>query len=74
MKIFFEYKINSLVTQLYNDIKFEMMLYQFHQAIVNASRRKNNELNEAKKEIIHTNAGTNRRLNAASRASSSADD
>jgi len=41
---------------------------------VNASRRKNNELNGAKKEIIHTNAGTNRRLNAASRASSSADD
>jgi len=40
---------------------------------VNASVIKDNELNEAKK-ITHTNAGTNRRLNVANRASSSADD
>jgi hypothetical protein len=52
-----------------------MILYYFHQAIVNASARKYNKLTEAKKtkKKLHTNAGTNRCLNVATRASSSAD-
>ena len=50
---------------------FEMILYLFHQSIVNVTRI-NNKVNEVKI-YKHTNAGTNKRLNAANRANSSAD-